>query len=694
MNLPILTKPAPCQKADSLASLPLASPGTSCSLPLPMTADEMQARGWDEVDIVFVTGDAYIDHPSFAMAILGRVLEAAGFRVGIVSQPDWQNCEAWRRFGRPRLFFAISAGNMDSMINHYTANRKVRNSDAYSPGGRIGLRPDRATRGYCQRAREAYKGVPVIAGGVEASLRRLAHYDYWSDKVCRSILLDCKADLLAYGMGEDSIVEIARRLDAGQTVRDLRDMRGVAYAMGASESPPAEALILPSFEKICEDKWSFAEATKMIHNETNPYNARMLVQWHDRQAVVANPPPLPVSQAVMDKIYGLAYTRRPHPSYTEPIPAYTMIKDSVTIMRGCFGGCTFCSITAHQGRIIQSRSKESILAEVRDMTQDPGFTGVVSDIGGPTANMYEMQCSRPEVEAVCRRQSCVHPTICKLLGTDHGPLIELMKEARETPGVKKVLVASGIRMDLARRSPEYMRELVRHHVGGRLKVAPEHTDPNVLNMMRKPSNDDFEKFTEVFNAESAKAGKKQYIVPYFIASHPGCDLDAMIDLAVFLKRNGYRPDQVQDFIPAPFDVATAMYYTGLDPFTKKPVEISRQLRDRKLQRALMQFFKPANYFEVRDALRQAGRNDLIGNGCDCLIPSNPPREALDARRKDANNRFRGDYVHTIPTKTGSGDKNKKGSRKQSRHEPGNGYRPDQKSALKSGSRRKKKPDRE
>ncbi len=691
MNLPILTKPAPCQKADALASLPLANPGTSGSLPLPMTADEMRQRGWDEIDVVFVTGDAYIDHPSFAMAILGRVLEAAGFRVGIVSQPDWRSCEAWRRFGRPRLFFAISAGNMDSMINHYTANRKVRNSDAYSPGGRIGLRPDRATRAYCQRAREAYKGVPVIAGGVEASLRRLAHYDYWSDKVCRSILLDCKADLLAYGMGEDSIVEIARRLAAGETVRDLRDMRGVAYAMGASESPPQEALVLPSFEKICEDKWSFAEATKLIHNETNPYNARMLVQWHDRQAVVANPPPLPVSQSVMDKIYGLPYTRRPHPAYTEPIPAYTMIKDSVTIMRGCFGGCTFCSITAHQGRIIQSRSKESVLAEVRDMTQDPGFTGVVSDIGGPTANMYEMQCSRPEVEAVCRRQSCVHPTICKLLGTDHGPLIELMKEARQTPGIKKVLVASGIRMDLARRSPEYMRELVRHHVGGRLKVAPEHTDSHVLNMMRKPSNDDFEKFAEVFNAESAKAGKKQYIVPYFIASHPGSDLDAMIDLAVFLKLNGYRPDQVQDFIPAPFDVATAMYYTGIDPFTKKPVEISRQLRDRKLQRALMQFFKPANYFEVRDALRQAGRNDLIGSGCDCLIPSNPPREALDARRKDANSRFRGDYVHTIPTQAKAGEKKKKGSRKESRNEPGQGYRPDQKSAAQSAARRRKKP---
>jgi uncharacterized radical SAM protein YgiQ len=383
-----------------------------------------------------------------------------------------------------------------------------------------------------------------------------------------------------------------------------------------------------------------------------------------------NPPALPVSQAAMDKIYGLPYTRRPHPIYTEPIPAYEMIKDSVTIMRGCFGGCTFCSITAHQGRIIQSRSKESVLAEVREMTKAEDFTGVVSDLGGPTANMYQMQCTRPEVEAICRRQSCVHPTICRLLGTDHGPLIQLMREARQTPGIKKVLVASGIRMDLARRSPEYMRELVRHHVGGRLKVAPEHTDPNVLDKMRKPGIDDFEQFTEVFNAESAKTGKKQYLVPYFIASHPGSDLDAMIDLAVFLKRHGYRPDQVQDFIPAPFDVATAMYYTGMDPFTKKPVHVARQLRDRKLQRALMQFFKPENYFEVREALRQAGRQDLIGNGCDCLIPATPPREAIEARRTDANARFRGDHVHTI-----ADGKKKKGKRKESRHKPGKGYRP-------------------
>jgi uncharacterized radical SAM protein YgiQ len=680
-SLPILDNSG--RFGEALVSLPARA--EVAARPLPMTMAEARERGWDEIDIVFITGDAYIDHPSFAMAILGRVLEAAGFRVGIVSQPDWRKVDDWRRFGKPRLFYAVSAGNMDSMINHYTANKKVRNSDAYSPGGRIGLRPDRATLSYCQRAREAYPGVPVIAGGVEASLRRLAHYDYWSDKVRRSILLDCKADVLAYGMGEEAILEIARRLDQGQSVKDLRDLRGLAYALGASESPPEDALVLPTFEQVASDKFAFAEATKIIHNETNPYNARRLVQWHDRQAIVCNPPRFPISEASMDRIYGLPYTRRPHPSYREPIPAFSMIKDSVTIMRGCFGGCTFCSITAHQGRIIQSRSKDSVLTEVRQMTADPKFKGTVSDIGGPTANMYQMVCLRPEVEAKCRRQSCVHPTICKLLGTDHRPLVQLMREVRKTPGIKKVLVASGIRMDLARRSPEYMKELVQHHVGGHLKVAPEHVDPGVLMRMRKPANDDFEKFTDVFNRESQRAGKQQFIVPYFIASHPGSGLDEMIHLAVFLKQNGYKPDQVQDFIPAPFDVATAMYYTGLDPFTKKPVYIARQLRDRKLQRALLQFFKPENYFEVREALIKAGRQDLIGEGCDSLIPSRPPKEAIERRRADANQRFAGNYVHTIPAKknasnTSPGGKpqKRKSAKKQSRHAPGNAYRPDAK----------------
>lgn len=677
MKLPILND-APGQTGDLLARLPTNKPIPKlASLPLPMSQKEMLERGWDAVDVAFVTGDAYIDHPSFAMAILGRVLEAAGFRVGMISQPDWRSCEPWREFGRPRLFFAISAGNMDSMINHYTANRKVRNDDAYSPGGLIGRRPDRATLAYCQRAREAFPGVPVIAGGVEASLRRLAHYDYWSDTVRRSILLDSKADLVAYGMGEEAILEIARRLHEGHKVTELRDLRGVTYALGASEASavPEDALVIPSYEQVKSDKYMFAEATRLIHNETNPYNARRLIQWHDRQAIVQNPPRLPISQPSMDRIYDLPYTRRPHFSYQASIPAYEMIKDSITLMRGCFGGCTFCSITTHQGRIIQSRSQESVQREVKQLAADPQFKGVISDIGGPTANMYEMRCTRPEVEAICRRQSCVHPTICKLLGTDHGPLVQLMRTARETPGIKKVLVASGIRMDLARLSPEYMEELTAHHVGGQLKVAPEHTNTEVLHLMRKPHHESFEEFAEAFQSASRRAKKKQYLVPYFIASHPGSDIQAMIELAVFLKRNGYRPDQVQDFIPAPMDVATAMYYTGIDPFSKKPVTIAKGLRDRRAQRALLQFFKPENYFEVRAALLQAGRRDLIGAGCDCLIPAQPPREAIEKRRHEANNLEQGEFVHTIPSIS-------KKQGKQSRHGSTPGYRPGRKAIKK------------
>ena len=644
----------------------------------------MLARGWDEVDVVFVTGDAYVDHPAFAMGILSRVLEAAGYRVAILSQPDWKSCEPWRQFGRPRLFFGISAGNLDSMINHYTANKKVRNDDAYSPGGRIGLRPDRATIPYCQRAREAFPGVPIIAGGVEASLRRLAHYDYWSDTVKRSIVLDAKADLVVFGMGEHQIVEIARRLAAGEAVKNLRDMRGVAYSLGASETPPTErAIRLPSYEDVKGDKKAFALATRTIHQETNPLNAKTLVQYHDRQAVVCNPPALPVSQEDMDRIYGLPYTRKPHPMYRgERIPANEVVKDSVTIMRGCFGGCTFCSITAHQGRIIQSRSQGSILAELTKMGQDPSFSGVVSDIGGPTANMYQMRCTKPEVEAKCKRLSCVHPKICKLLGTDHGPIVELMKKSRDVEGVDKVFVASGIRMDLAQRSPKYLEELARHHVGGTLKVAPEHTDSNVLSLMKKPNVEDYDGFVEAFQRASNKAGKKQFLVPYYIASHPGSDLNAMIDLALFLKRNGYKPDQVQDFIPAPFDIATCMYHTGIDPFTGQEVYVAKHLRDRKLQRALLQFFKPENYFEVRQALQQAGRQDLIGSGCDCLIPAQPPKAALQARMSRANRDVaKGDYVHAIdPAKGRGGDKPRGPGNQESRQRPAAGYRPHRKSS--------------
>ncbi|MGQ9575604.1 MAG: YgiQ family radical SAM protein [Thermoguttaceae bacterium] len=600
-----------------------------------MSAEEVAARQWDAVDVVFVTGDAYVDHPSFAAGLLGRLMEAEGFRVAVLSQPDWRWCEPWRRFGRPRLCFAISAGNMDSMVNHYTANRKVRNDDAYSPGGQIGRRPDRATAVYCQRAREAFKGVPIIAGGVEASLRRLAHYDYWSDKVRRSILLDAKADLLVYGMGERPLIEILRVLAAGGSVKEARGIRGVAYRLGASESPPTEqTVVLPSYEEVVADKRAFARMTRLAYLETNPFNARRLVQYHGREAVVVNPPAFPLSEAEMDRVYGLPYTRRPHPSYgKQRIPAFEVVKDSIQIMRGCFGGCTFCSITAHEGRIIQSRSLESVLAEIRGMAGQPGFAGVVSDLGGPTANMYRMHCSRPEVGQKCRRLSCLHPTVCKLLKADHGPLIALMRRARRQPGIKKVLVASGVRMDLAWQSPAYMKELVRHHVGGHLKVAPEHSEPEVLRLMKKPPIEQFEAFARRFESICRRAGKRQYLVPYFMAGHPGCDLNAAINLALYLKRNGWRPEQVQDFIPGPFDMATCMYYTGLDPMSMKPVYVARGGRERRLQRALLEYFRPERYWELREALRRAGRPELIGDGPGCLIPARPPRGGRKSGRR-------------------------------------------------------------
>ncbi len=612
---------------------------------LPTTAEELRARGQSQPDIVFVTGDAYIDHPSFAMAVLGRTLEAQGFSVAILPQPDWRSVDAFRSLGQPRLFFAVSAGNMDSMINRYTANKKPRSDDAYSPGGRAGLRPDRSTNVYAQRCREAFPGVPVIAGGVEASLRRIAHYDYWSDTVRPSILVTSKADLVGFGMGERVITEIAKRLDAGESLEDLRDMRGVAYLMRGSEQLPehtwadatndGETRALPSFEDVKQGGRPFAEMTRALHDETNPLNGRRLTQRHGDRTVVINPPALSLDTPEMDAIYDLPFTRRPHPRYREPIPAHDMIKDSVTVMRGCFGGCTFCSITMHQGRAIQSRSEKSILDEVRTIASAPDFKGHISDIGGPTANMYKMRCTKPEIEKRCRRLSCVHPTICKLLGTDHSPTTQLLRKARAIPGVKSVKVASGIRMDLAARDSEYLEEVAAHHTGGHLKVAPEHASDKVLRLMKKPSVGSFDEFAEAFQAASKRAGKEQYLVPYFIASHPGSSVEEMIELAVFLKQRGYRPRQVQDFIPAPMDIATCMHFTGLDPMTMQPVDTVKKLRDRNVQRALMQFFKPENWFVVRKALVDAGRQDLIGSGPKCLIPAKAPKEALAARRRDA-----------------------------------------------------------
>ena len=617
---------------------------------LPTTPEEIREAGWAEPDVVFVSGDAYVDHPSFAAALLGRRLSAEGLRVAILPQPDWRSPDAWRALGRPRLFYAVSAGNMDSMVNHYTANRKRRGQDAYSPGGRIGLRPDRAVAVYAQRCRQAFKGVPVIIGGVEASLRRIAHYDYWSDTVRPSSLVSSKADLLGFGIGEATLVAIARRLDAGEPIEALRDLRGVAYLLGKNEPLPDHrwddahcdnrTRELPSFEEVRSDPRRFAVMTRIAHQETNPLNARRLLQRHGERTLVINPPPLPMTSEELDRAYDQPFTRQVHPRYREPIPAYTMIRDSVTIMRGCFGGCTFCSITLHQGRAIQSRSPESILREVEQVAATPGFKGTISDLGGPTANMYRMGCSDPATEAVCRRQSCVHPTICKLLNTDHGPTKELLRAARERPGVRRVLIASGLRMDLAQEDPEYLRELARHHVGGHLKVAPEHVDPKVLNLMKKPSLDSFDEFADAFARASREVGKEQYLVPYFISGHPGSGLPEMIELALFLKARGYRPRQVQDFIPAPMDVATCMYHTGLDPMTLRPVETARKLRDRRMQRALLQYFAPENHAEVKRALLAAGRPDLIGTGPECLIPEHPPRRSRpkDPKRRDSKRR--------------------------------------------------------
>ncbi len=629
---------------------------------LPTTRAEMEARGWDQVDVVFVSGDAYVDHPSFAMAILGRVLEREGFRVGILDQPDWRSKEAFATFGRPRLFWAVSAGNMDSMINHYTANKKRRNADAYSPGGTIGLRPDRPTPVYAQRCREVCKDVPIVIGGVEASLRRIAHFDYWSETVRPSMLVSSKADLLAFGMGERTIVEIAKRLAAGADARDLRALRGVAYLLGKNEAlelPTYELhrcdgrdVELPSFEEVTVDKRAFADMTRLLHHETNPYSGRRLLQRHGDRLVVINPPDLPLSSCELDACHELPYQRRPHPKYREAVPAFATIKDSVQIMRGCFGGCTFCSITMHQGRAIQSRSEASVLRELEQIASDPDFRGQISDLGGPTANMYQMRCTKPEVEAICRRLSCVHPTVCKLLDTSHAPTVSLLQKARSIQGIERVHIASGIRMDLASGEAAYLDELVQHHVGGHLKVAPEHVSDHVLAKMKKPAQKTFEAFSSAFADASKRAGKDQYLVPYFIASHPGCTTEDMIDLAVFLKRHGYKPRQVQDFIPAPMDIATCMYFTGLDPMTMQEVDTVTKLRDRKVQRALLQFFAPENWFVVRKALLESGRADLIGNGKDCLIPERAPKEALEARRREAST-VRGDDAPEAPPAAGA-----------------------------------------
>jgi uncharacterized radical SAM protein YgiQ len=618
---------------------------------LPMTRAEMERLGWDACDIVLVTGDAYVDHPSFGMAIIGRLLEAQGFRVGIISQPDWQSAEPFKALGKPKLFFGVTGGNMDSMVNRYTADRRLRHDDAYTPNGEGGRRPDRCSIVYAQRCREAFKDVPIVLGGIEASLRRIAHFDYWSEKVRRSILADAKADLLLYGNAERAVVEVAHRLANGEAPRELTDIRGVALFRrvpedytelhaddldsadeGAARHAGNVVIRLPAYEQAEQDKEAYARASRVLHRESNPGNARPLVQRHGDRDLWLNAPPIPLTSDEMDSVYDLPYARAPHPSYGDAkIPAWDMIKFSVTIMRGCFGGCTFCSITEHEGRIIQNRSEGSVLQEIeriRDKT--PGFTGVISDIGGPTANMYRMACNDPKVEALCRRPSCVFPDICPNLNTSHDDLIRLYRKVREVKGVKRVMVASGVRYDLAVKSPEYVKELVTHHVGGYLKIAPEHTERGPLDKMMKPGIGAYDRFKEMFDAAAKEAGKKYYLIPYFIAAHPGTTDEDMMNLALWLKKNRYRADQVQTFLPSPMATATAMYHTGVNPLRgvrrggSDKVEAIKGLRQRRLHKAFLRYHDPDNWPILRDALKQMGRADLIGSRPDQLVPAHQP----------------------------------------------------------------------
>jgi len=582
---------------------------------IPTTADEMAQRGWDELDILFITGDAYIDHPAFGTPLLARLLESEGFRVGIIAQPDWHDKEAFRIMGRPRLFAAISAGAMDSMVNHYTAAKKVRNDDAYTPGNQSGKRPNRAVIAYTAAVKGTFKGIPTVIGGIEASLRRLAHYDYWDNKVRRSVLVDSKADLLLYGMAENAICDLAHRLQAGESIKEITDIRGSAYL---SRTTPKNGIILPSFEQVSCDKNAYGEAFKLAAEQANPALARPLSQMYGERAVVVNPPATPLTQKELDRIYALPFIRLPHPSYTEPIPAFEQIKFSITSHRGCFGGCAFCAITHHQGKTIQSRSATSILEEVEHLTEHPQFKGTISDIGGPTANMYGLCCGNPEAEATCKRSSCLYPQRCRHLVTADREAVTLLKKVMQNPKVKHLFIASGIRYDLLAEQPNYFEQLLKHHVGGLLKVAPETTSDPVAKVMRKPGHEVFERFLRSFYDRSRTLGKKQGIVPYFISGHPGCRLNDMIDVALFLKKHRLRVEQVQEFTPTPGSLSTCIYHTGTDPFTGEPVYVPRDATERRLQKALLLWHRPESRKDILEALKRTGRmkdrDRLLGAG--------------------------------------------------------------------------------
>ena len=670
---------------------------------LPTTRAEMDVLGWDSCDVIIVSGDAYVDHPSFGMAVIGRMLESQGFRVGIIAQPDWNSKDAFMALGKPNLFFGVTAGNMDSMINRYTAEKRMRHDDAYTPGNIGGKRPDRAVVVYSQRCREAYKDVPLIIGGIEASLRRIAHYDYWQEKVRRSVLFDAKADILIYGNAERPLVEVAHRIAAGESVETIQDIRGTAVIrkeplpgwrgsdstaidkigkidpipnpygaddVGCSKSEFKKAGIdlsaeaakpitvqparpkpwektyvkLPAYEQVSVNKPLYAHASRILHQETNPGCARALFQRHGDRSIWVNPPAFPLETEEMDGVFGLPYQRIPHPSYgDEKIPAYEMIKTSVNIMRGCFGGCSFCSITEHEGRIIQSRSEQSIIDEIEQIRDRvPGFTGVISDLGGPTANMYKLRCKSKKAESTCRRLSCVYPDICKHMDTDHTPTIELYKKARDVKGVKKILIASGVRYDLAVEDPRYVKELVTHHVGGYLKIAPEHTEDGPLSKMMKPGMGAYDKFKELFDKYSKEAGKKQYLIPYFISAHPGTKDEDMVNMALWLKSNDFKLDQVQNFYPSPMANATTIYHTEMNSLRNiknntEQVPVPKGARQRRLHKAILRYHDPAGWPMIREALRKMGKANLIGKGPNCLVPEEGRNEKA-ARGKGGKGR--------------------------------------------------------
>jgi len=588
---------------------------TSCRF-LPTSRAEMNERGWDALDVLFVTGDAYIDHPAFGTPLLARLLESEGFRVGILAQPDWKNVEELQRMGRPRLFAAISAGAMDSMVNHYTAAKRLRSDDAYTPGGKAGARPNRAVIAYTAAIKGAFKGLPTIIGGIEASLRRLAHYDYWSDSVRRSVLVDAKADLLLFGMAETALCTLAKRLAAGETISAIHDLPGTAYL---TSSAPDGAIALPAFEEVVTDRAAYGRAFRLAAEQTNPFSGKSLVQAHGSRQLVINPPAWPLDEAALDRIYDLPYCRRPHPSYESTIPAFEQIRNSITSHRGCCGGCAFCAITHHQGKLIQSRSVASIKAEVDRMAAEPGFRGTLSDVGGPTANMYGMGCSNPQAEEVCRRSSCLFPDICRHLRTADKPAVELLSELRAHPAVKHLFIASGLRIDLLERQPDYLDALLRHHVGGLLKVAPETASAPVARIMHKPGPESFQRFLGEFRDRSQALDRRQGIVPYLISGHPGCTLSDMVDTALFLQHNRLRVEQVQEFTPTPGSLSTCIYHTGVDPFSGESVHVPRGDKERRLQKALLLWHLPEHRADVAEALRQCNRPD--GNS---LLLAEPP----------------------------------------------------------------------